>query len=98
MRKTEFRALTAEEQLRAAEQPKKRTRYKKAAYRLLPMSMKMVVEINSPAPFVGHKAFYPDLFFHADKFLIEIDGESHWERGRQDRHRNKVWELYTCWQ
>lgn len=94
MKTTEFRALTAEELVRAAEQPKQRTKYEKAAYRLLPKSMKMVAEINPPTAFKGHKAFYPDLLFHEDKFLIEIDGEIHWERGRQDRHRNKVFEEF----
>jgi len=87
------RPLTVEELNRAAEQPVKRSRYEKMAYRLLPESMKRIVKKNQPVAFVGHKAFYPDLFFGGDKFLIEIDGVNHLSKFRQDKHRDRVFDL-----
>ncbi len=88
------RALTSEEEIRADEQPSKRSRCEKIAFRLLPDSMKSVVKKNPPVAFLKHKAFYPDLFFGDDKFLIEIDGEDHVKKFRQDIHRDNVFDSY----
>ena len=88
MKREEFRDLTAKEEVRAAEQPQTRTKYEKMAYRLLPPSLKAVAEKNPEVAFYSHAAYYPDLFFYEDKFLVEIDGFSHIDRKNQDKHRN----------
>ena len=88
MKREEFRNLTAKEEVRAAEQPQMRSRYEKMAYRLLPPSLKDVVEKNPEVAFHSHAAYLPDLFFYEDKFFVEIDGFSHVDRKNQDKHRN----------
>jgi len=63
MEEKAFRPLTLEESKKEKDQKEGRTDYERRAYRWLPDGMKKCAQRNPGVAFVGHSAYYPDLFF-----------------------------------
>ncbi|QVJ79649.1 MULTISPECIES: DUF559 domain-containing protein [Prevotellaceae] len=86
-----YRNLTACDKMHEKKQKVCRTKSERAAYKLLPDSMKARVERNPPIAFKDCKtAFFPDLFFREEKICVEIDGEYHRRRLQKDMLRDEV--------
>lgn len=85
-----YRELTAEELELERKQKQERTEYELRAYRWLPTGMKKNAQRNPGVGFVGHTAYYPDLFFPGQKLCIEIDGGIHLKQGHYDENREMI--------
>lgn len=86
-----YRKLTPNEVERAFAVKSNRSNSQKAAYWLLPDSMKRSVERDPAVAFADCQAvFFPDLFFREEKILIEIDGKYHIKRHWLDAYRDMV--------
>ena len=91
MKEIKYRGLSPKEKSNAAEQAKRRSKGEKMAFQLLPECMKEVVEQNPPIAFSDYwLAYYPDLFFREARICIEIDGEYHKYRAKEDAKKDMV--------
>ena len=94
MEEKALRPLTLEESKKEKDQKEGRTDYERRAYRWLPDGMKKCAQRNPGVAFVGHSAYYPDLFFPEQKLCIEIDGGIHLNQKDYDASKDRIFKKH----